>query len=198
MLDVTFFDEPDVVAGLCHLTSEEPGSVGAGTVFCSPAEAQMAVDRGGLTLRSRIKVRLTDRRPPESVEAELFPDGWRHGQAWLAETTLGRVLFNELLPRDYPFLGERMPKERQVAIIDDVAAHYPMIVAAETADKLRAAGRHWAARSGVTVSTSDVPAPSEQTIGASPTASQYFASTHAVRHKLADKAFRMSGAGSEP
>ena len=62
----------------------------------------MAVDRGVLSVRSKIKVRLTQLRPPAEIEAELFgANGWQPGDAWLAETTLGRVLFNELLPLGY-------------------------------------------------------------------------------------------------
>ena len=59
----------------------------------------MAMDRGALSVRAKIKVRLTQLRPPADIEAELFGDeGWKPGDAWTAETTLGRVMFNELLP----------------------------------------------------------------------------------------------------
>ena len=59
----------------------------------------MALDRGALSVRAKIKVRLTQLRPPADIEAELFGDeGWKPGDAWTAETTLGRVMFNELLP----------------------------------------------------------------------------------------------------
>ena len=67
----------------------------------------MALDRGALSVRAKIRVRLTQLRPPAEVEAELFPDGWKLGDAWIAETTLGRVLFNELLPRGYPFVNKQ-------------------------------------------------------------------------------------------
>ena len=50
-------------------------------------------------VRAKIRVRLTQLRPPAELEAELFGDeGWKPGDAWTAETTLGRVMFNELLP----------------------------------------------------------------------------------------------------
>ena len=97
----------------------------------------MAVDRGALSVRSPIKIRLTNQRPPRDLEAELFPDGWNRGDSWLLDTTLGRVLFNELLPVDYPFVNEQMPKKRQAVIINDLAERYPMIVVAQTVDKLK-------------------------------------------------------------
>lgn len=56
-----------------------------------------------LSVRAKIKVRLTQLRPPAEIEDELFGhNGWQPGDAWTAETTLGRVLFNELLPLATP------------------------------------------------------------------------------------------------
>ncbi|MBJ7336833.1 DNA-directed RNA polymerase subunit beta' [Mycolicibacterium sp.] len=159
----------DMVTGLFFLTTEIDGDTGEGTaaatdhaetgVYSSPAEAQMAVDRGALSVRAKIKVRLTHQRPPADVEAALFPEGWKMGDAWLAETTLGRVLFNELLPRGYPFVNKQMHKKVQASIINDLAERYPMIVVAQTVDKLKDAGFYWATRSGVTVSMADVLVP---------------------------------------
>ena len=159
----------DMVTGLYFLTTEIDGDIGEGTaaakdqpetgVYSSPAEAQMAVDRGALSVRAKIKVRLTHLRPPADVEAALFPDRWKMGEPWMAETTLGRVLFNELLPRGYPFVNKQMHKKVQASIINDLAERYPMIVVAQTVDKLKDAGFHWATRSGVTISMSDVLVP---------------------------------------
>src|ERR1700676_1934928 len=123
----------------------------------------MAMDRGALSVRARIKVRLTQLRPPADLEAELFGEaGWRPGGAWTIKTTLGRVLFNELLPLGYAFINEQMHKKVQARIINDLAERYPMIVVAQTVDKLKDAGFHWATRSGVTVSMADVLVPPEK------------------------------------
>lgn len=165
----------DMVTGLYFLTTLVPGDEGEYTppaakdapetgVYSSPAEAIMAMDRGALSVRAQIKVRLTQLRPPHEVENELFGEnGWRPGNAWTAETTLGRVLFNELLPQGgYPFVNEQMHKKVQARIINDLAERYPMIVVAQTVDKLKDAGFHWATRSGVTVSMADVIVPPEK------------------------------------
>ena len=163
----------DMVTGLYFLTTLIPGDTGEHTaaakdapetgVYSSPAEAIMALDRGALSVRAPIKVRLTQLRPPHAVENELFGEnGWRPGNAWIAETTLGRVLFNELLPQGYPFVNEQMHKKVQARIINDLAERYPMIVVAQTVDKLKDAGFHWATRSGVTVSMADVIVPPEK------------------------------------
>ncbi|WP_328351493.1 DNA-directed RNA polymerase subunit beta' [Mycobacterium sp. NBC_00419] len=163
----------DMVTGLYFLTTHIPGSAGehvsAGKdapefgVYSSPAEAIMALDRGVLSVRAQIKVRLTQLRPPHDVESELFGEnGWRPGMAWIADTTLGRVIFNELLPQGYPFVNEQMHKKVQARIINDLAERYPMIVVAQTVDKLKDAGFYWATRSGVTVSMADVIVPPEK------------------------------------
>lgn len=159
----------DMVTGLYYLTREKEGALGEYRpataespefgVYSSPAEALMAVDRGVLSIQAKIKIRQTDRRPDAQTEAELFPDGWTQGDAWTSFTTLGRVLFNELLPTNYPYINELMPKKRQAVIINDLAERYPMIVVAQTVDKLKDAGFYWATRSGVTVSMADVLVP---------------------------------------
>ena len=156
----------DMVTGLFHLTTLKEQAIGAYTpstnddiergVYSTPSEAQMAVDRGLLSVQAPIKVRLTHQRPPASMERELFPEGWTFGKPWDIHTSLGRVLFNELLPNDYPFVNEQMPKKRQATIINDMAERYPMIVVAQTVDKLKDAGFYWATRSGVTIAMSDV------------------------------------------
>jgi len=127
------------------------------------AEAIMAKDRGVLGLQAKIKVRISHLRPPADIEAEYFPDGWEHGQTWLAETTLGRILFNELLPWNYPYLegvmvrkGGGTDKIMLGDVINDLAAKYPMITVAQTMDKMKDAGFYWATRSGVTIAMSDV------------------------------------------
>ncbi|WP_241386426.1 DNA-directed RNA polymerase subunit beta' [Rhodococcus sp. CH91] len=162
----------DMVTGLFHLTRMVEDAVGAYRaatadepeqgVYSSPAEAIMAVDRGVLSVQAPIKVRLTQQRPPRDVEDELFPEGWKFGQPWITHTTLGRVMFNELLPANYPFVNDIMPKKRQAAIINDLAERYPMIVVAQTVDKLKDAGFYWATRSGVTISMADVLVPPEK------------------------------------
>ena len=156
----------DMVTGLYFLTLEKPEQPGAHAdatedqpeqgIYASPAEAIMAYDRGAIGLQTPIKVRISHLRPPADVEAEHFPDGWEKGQIWTTKTTLGRVMFNELLPWNYPYVEGVMAKKPQAAIINDLASKYPMITVAQTVDKLKDAGFYWATRSGVTIAMSDV------------------------------------------
>ncbi len=185
----------DMVTGLYYLTlikeKDEDGGQGAYTpatedspatgVYSSLAEAIMAYDRGVLGLQAPIKVRLSHLRPPEDIEAELFPDGWQKGQTWLADTTLGRVEFNELLPWNYPYVEGVMSKKPQATVINDLAAKYPMITVSQTVDKMKDSGFHWATRSGVTITMHDVLVlPNKQEI-----LDEYEAKAQVIEKKLA-------------
>ncbi|GAA4411786.1 DNA-directed RNA polymerase subunit beta' [Actinokineospora soli] len=145
----------DMVTGIFYLTRLKEDGPGAGLAFSSPAEAIMAYDRGAISLQSPVKIRLTHRTPGPG----MVGDDWTPGTPWLAETTLGRVLFNDLLPADYPFINEQLAKKNQAAIVNDLAERYPMVAVAQTLDKLKDAGFYYATRSGVTISISDVLVP---------------------------------------
>nr|WP_251067872.1 DNA-directed RNA polymerase subunit beta' [Corynebacterium tuberculostearicum] len=168
----------DMVTGLYYLTmdksEDEIGGNGrfrkaekdkpATGVFSSYAEALMAYDRGTVGLQAPIKVRIDHLRPPKEIEEEQFPDGWTKGQAWMGYTTIGRVMFNELLPWNYPYLEGIMVRKgggsgNKVLIgdvVNDLANKYPMITVAQVLDNMKDAGFYWATRSGVTITMSDV------------------------------------------
>ena len=168
----------DMVTGLYYLTmdksEDEIGGNGrfrvaeedkpATGVYSSYAEALMAYDRGTVGLQAPIKVRIDHLRPPKEIEEEQFPDGWNKGQAWMGYTTIGRVMFNELLPWNYPYLEGIMVRKgggsgNKVLIgdvVNDLANKYPMITVAQVLDNMKDAGFYWATRSGVTITMSDV------------------------------------------
>ena len=167
----------DMVTGLYFLTmnkrADEQGGEGryqpgdengpAQGVYSSYAEAIMARDRGVLGVQAPIKVRISHLRPPREIEEAQFPEGWQRGDTWLADTTLGRIMFNELLPWDYPYLEGVMVRkgggDEKILlgdVINDLAVKYPMISVAQTLDKMKDAGFYWATRSGVTITMHDV------------------------------------------
>ena len=84
---------------------------------------------------------------------------WQQGDSFRLRTTLGRALFNELLPEDYPFVDYSVGKKQLSEIVNDLAERYPKVIVAATLDNLKAAGFHWATRSGVTVAISDIVVP---------------------------------------
>ncbi len=145
----------DMIIGLHHLTTVKEGATGEGRVFSSVAEAIMAKDSGSLDLNAVVTLRLTDVVPAEG-EA---PEGWAPGTPLLMRTTLGRAIFNEALPADYPFVGELADKGQISVIVNDLAERYPKVEVAATLDRIKDAGFYWATRSGVTVALSDVLTP---------------------------------------
>src|ERR1700712_4385483 len=148
----------DMVLGLYAVTTELPGGLGEGRIFSTMSEAIMAKDNGELDVRSMIKIRLHDGAPTEGEE----PEGWTMGTPWLQETTLGRAFFNETLPADYPYVNTQVSKKELSAIVDRLAERYPKAQVAASLDALKAAGFHWATRSGVTIAIDDVVTPASK------------------------------------
>jgi len=134
----------DMIIGLHHLTTEREGAEGEGRAFSTIPEAIMAMDQGSLHLNAKIRIRL---------------EGQKYGGRQLKETTLGRALFNELMPEDYPFIADVADKGTISQIVNNLAERYPKTVVAATLDKMKDAGFYWATRSGVTVALSDVLTP---------------------------------------
>jgi len=178
----------DMVIGIYYLTEVVDGAPGEGRVFASLDEAIMAYDtkpgvRGGdttdgsLSIHANIKVRMPAGRFP----AEEFPDRFDakgkevnpgamvikrsdalgNGMA-LVETTLGRLLFNEAFPPDFPFRAtdDRGLKKRALtAVVGELVDRYSRAEVAESLDNLKALGFDFATRSGLTISIADVKTP---------------------------------------
>jgi DNA-directed RNA polymerase subunit beta' len=146
----------DMIIGIYCLTRMASDTPGSGRVFGGLAEALMAYDRGELDLQAEITVRLREAAPPAGFAAQ---DGWEPGQQFRLSTTLGRCLFNETLPDDYPFVNYEVGKKQLSVIVNELAEKYPKVEVAAALDKLKDAGFHWATRAGVTIAIEDVVAP---------------------------------------
>ncbi|MDP9091684.1 MAG: DNA-directed RNA polymerase subunit beta' [Actinomycetota bacterium] len=157
----------DMILGLFHLTRERDDLVSSKgardiPIFVSPAEARMALDRGGLHLQDRVQIRVdgvasVDNGPGNAPWEP--PAGWEPGTAVRLETSLGRCMFNDLLPTDYRFVNYEVTKKELGQIVNDLAERYPKVAVAQTLDALKAAGFHWATRSGITIAIDDVVTP---------------------------------------
>ncbi|WP_371164234.1 DNA-directed RNA polymerase subunit beta' [Buchananella felis] len=152
----------DMIIGLFHLTSDVdpeldlPEEVPS---FTSVAEAIMALDAGRLDLNQVARIRLRGVTPPVGWQA---PEGWEPGDDVVLDTTLGRCLFNELLPADYPFVTGVVDKKALGALVNDLAERYPRVEVAEALDNLKAAGFYWATWSGISISFPDVVGPANK------------------------------------
>ncbi|MGC1177352.1 MAG: DNA-directed RNA polymerase subunit beta' [Candidatus Saccharimonadales bacterium] len=128
--------EQDIVLGCYYLTYERPQAADKGKVtsFSSLDEAIMALDNGSITLQSHVRV-------PFRGE--------------IAETTLGRLLFSEIFPDDFPLQNETMTKKRLQQVMARVYTQYGQEKTAEIADDLKDLGFHYATRSGLSMGMSD-------------------------------------------
>ncbi len=145
----------DMIIGLHHLSTLKEGVAGEGRAFTSIAEAILAFDQHSLDLNAKVRIRL------ENIwfaEGEA-PEGFTQGDTVLMTTTLGRAIFNETLPVDYPYVEALADKNQLSAIVNDLAERYPKVEVAAALDRIKDAGFHWAARSGVTVALSDILTP---------------------------------------
>ncbi|MGC4176013.1 DNA-directed RNA polymerase subunit beta' [Demequina sp.] len=150
----------DMIIGLYHLTLGKDGDKGEGLAFTSEAEAIMAFDAGQITLGSKITLRVDGETVPP-VDHEL-PADHVEGEPFLLETTLGRSIFNGLLPVTYPYVNRNVDKKVLGDIVNTLAERYPKVEVAASLDALKAAGFHWATRSGVTIAIGDVATPSNK------------------------------------
>ncbi|NLU72452.1 DNA-directed RNA polymerase subunit beta' [Streptomyces sp. HNM0575] len=155
----------DMVLGLFFLTTteEQRETIGDGRSFNSTAEAIMAFDAGELSLQAEVDIRFpigsvppADWTPPLPEQGE--PE-WQPGDGFRLRTTLGRALFNELLPEEYPYVEYSVGKKELSQIVNDLAERYPKVTVAAALDNLKSAGYFWATRSGVTIAISDVVVP---------------------------------------
>jgi DNA-directed RNA polymerase subunit beta' len=145
----------DMIIGLHHLTTLKTDVVGEGRAFSSVAEGILAHDQHSLDLNAKVRIRLSDIAFAEGEE----PEGFEAGKPFLLETTLGRAIFNETLPADYPYVEAVADKGKLSAIVNDLAERYPKVEVAAALDRIKDAGFHWATRSGVTVALSDILTP---------------------------------------
>jgi DNA-directed RNA polymerase subunit beta' len=167
----------DMVLGLFYLTTQRDGATGEGRVFGSVAEAVMAYDTKELDLQAKVRVRVDGvpaalgedasgpgvQRGADTASRPLeVPEDWQPGQALLLETTLGRCLFNDAMPVDYPFIDHEVKKAQLGEIVNDLAERYPKVQVAATLDALKEAGFRWATRAGVTIAISDVVTPPDK------------------------------------
>ncbi|HWU28701.1 MAG TPA: DNA-directed RNA polymerase subunit beta' [Microbacterium sp.] len=143
----------DMIIGLHHLTTVKEGAAGEGRAFGSVGEAILANDEGTLDLQAKVRIRI----PGLTFLEGEAPEGYeRHG---LVDASLGQAIFNDALPKGYPFVRGVADKGKLSQIVNKLAEEYPKVETAASLDRIKDAGFHWATRSGVTVALSDVVTP---------------------------------------
>ncbi len=146
----------DMIIGLFYLTAARDGFEGEGRVFSDIDDALSAYDaHADLDLQAKIIVRL--RRDCQVATAfDVFED---HVAGDRIETTAGRIIFNNVLPDDYPFLNFEMNKKEIGSLVEDISNRYEICELPPILDGLKEAGFHYATRAGLTVSIYDATVP---------------------------------------
>ena len=152
----------DMVLGIYYLTQEREGAVGEGKFFKNINEAILAYENGACTLHSRIKVRVSKEINGEIVTGTV-------------ESTLGRFIFNEILPQDLGFVDRSNPenalllevdfhvgKKGLKQILEKVINIHGASKTAEVLDYIKATGYKYSTKAAMTVSISDMTVPAQK------------------------------------
>ncbi|MGN0385591.1 MAG: DNA-directed RNA polymerase subunit beta' [Lachnospiraceae bacterium] len=153
----------DMVLGIYYLTQERPGAKGEGKFFKNLNEAILAYENQVITLQSRIKVRTSKvNEEGEKITGTI-------------ESTLGRLIFNEVLPQDLGFVDRTNPenflkpevdfhvgKKQLKQILEKVINTHGAFKNAEVLDYIKAMGYKYSTRAAMTVSISDMTVPAEK------------------------------------
>ena len=153
----------DMVLGIYYLTQERPGNKGEGKFFKSVNEAILAYENQVITLQSKILVRTS----------KVMPDGSTF--TGNVQSTLGRFLFNEILPQDLGFVDRSIPgnelllevdflvgKKQLKQILEKVINTHGQTKTAEVLDDIKATGYKYSTRAAMTVSISDMTVPPQK------------------------------------
>ena len=150
----------DMVLGIYYLTQERPGAKGEGMVFKSVNEAILAYENQEATLHSRVKVRVNKTMADGTVKTGVI------------ESTIGRFIFNEIIPQDLGFVDRSIPenelklevdfhvaKKQLKQILEKVINVHGATQTAVTLDDIKAIGYKYSTRAAMTVSISDMTVP---------------------------------------
>ena len=152
----------DMVLGIYYLTMEKEGEIGEGRYFKSKNEAILAYENGGITLHTKIHVRRTGEFEGEEVTGVI-------------DTTLGKLLFNEIIPQDLGYVDRtvrenalkleidfHVGKKQLKPILDKCINTHGATKTAEVLDDVKAIGYKYSTRSAISVSISDMKVPDEK------------------------------------
>jgi len=138
----------DMVLGCYYLTMEEEGCKGEGKVFGDMDEVALAYELGKVDLHAKIKLRAKE--------------GWQGAKDGWIETTVGRVIFNQILPDEMRFVNEVLDKGGLKKLVGRCYHQLGPEATTELVDKIKDIGFKYATRSGVTVAVSDLTVPKEK------------------------------------
>ncbi len=165
----------DMVLGSYYLTTIRPGSKGEGAVFSSFDEARIACELGAVDLRAEIEVR------------DLSRDGQR------IKTSVGRIIFNEALPKEIGYINKVVDKNGLKQIVADCYKVLSNEGTAEVLDNIKKLGFHYATTSGITIAANDIEVPSAKPALIKEAENKALAIENQFRQGLIDEEERYTG-----
>jgi len=158
----------DIILGCYYLTGLEENVLGENKIFASPQEAIMSYQLGKLALRAKIKVMLVKKDSPlVLVQTEKLKKA-KAGKAVdelvyeVIETTCGRVIFNQALPSDFPFVNELVNSKKLSKILSRMIEKYSQESVQEFLDKIKELGFEYSTESGISWGMDDLIVPKEK------------------------------------
>ncbi len=145
--DVTTNARQDMILGVYWMTKLVEGAKGEGSVFESTNRAIGAYDYDAVDFRAKIRVLPSDTPKYTQFNGELF------------ETTVGRLLFNSVLPKDFPYVNETVDRKRMSSLVDELIAKYGLSGMPKILDKIKDFGFKYATHAGITWGLSDLVTP---------------------------------------
>ena len=146
----------DMIIGVYYLTAARDNFPGEGRAFVNFADAVNAHDaHADVDLQAKIWVRL----PKDTQVATAFHTYEEHKAGTRLETTIGRIIFNNVFPDDYPFMSYQMNKKEIGRLVEDVCNRYDLADVPPILDGLKETGFHYATLAGITVSVYDATVP---------------------------------------
>ena len=146
----------DMIIGVYYLTAARDGFPGEGRAFVNFADAVNAHDaHADVDLQAKIWVRL--QKDTQVATAFHTYEDYKAGSR--LETTIGRIIFNNVFPDDYPFMNYQMNKKEIGRLVEDVCNRYELADVPPILDGLKETGFHYATLAGITVSVYDATVP---------------------------------------
>jgi DNA-directed RNA polymerase subunit beta' len=151
----------DIILGCYYLTKIFDNLKGEGKVFADPEEVILAYHYKLIDLKTRIKIRPYKDSYLKKSGDVLVAEKYQNPNA-LIETSAGQIIFNDIFPKDFPFVADVVEKKFLSKLTDYIISHYEPETAINLLDKIKEIGFHYATISGITWSMSDLMLPKEK------------------------------------
>jgi DNA-directed RNA polymerase subunit beta' len=158
--DPVMTPDKDVVVGCYYITKFRDGVKGEGKIFSSAQEAILAYNNGYVHIQAKVKVRMSTESlqvhsdGPDSTEAKPAIGGEQ-----IVETSVGRLIFNKVVPKEFGFRNENFDKKKLQALVREAHRFFGNTRTAELIDEIKRTGFYYMKKSGLSWGMDDLLVP---------------------------------------